>query len=137
MNFKIYLMNQWIFVLKDDVSVLNKRSKAKKWPIFYRTINKQYLKIGDHIIFYQAGYGGQKFLGTAVNNSKVQSIPDSIDGFVDIDKIDIWKKDLSIKNILSNLNFIKNKEHWGAYLQGGVVRLSKQDYAVILKAAKK
>ena len=130
-------MNQWIFVLNDDISVLNKRSKAKRWPIFHRTINKKYLEIGDHIIFYQAGNGGQKFLGTAVNNSKVQSIQDSIDGFVDIDKIDIWKKDLSIRNILSDLNFIKNKEHWGAYLQGGVLRLNKQDYALILKAAKK
>lgn len=130
-------MSHFIFVIKDEESVFNNRVEHKKWPLYLGTKFQKYLKIEDHIIFYQAGKNGQKFLGTAMIKSKVKPDPDKINFYIDIDRIDIWKKPLSIRNILSKLDFIKYKNNWGIHFQGGIVRLDEKDYSVILQEGKK
>lgn len=130
-------MNHWVFVIRDDKIVFEKRIKAEKWPLYPATKFRKYLKIGDKIIFYQAGKYGQQFLGTAEVKSKVKPIPNKIDYYIDIDRIDIWKKQPSIRNIISKLSFIKNKGHWGLYLQGGILKMNRVDHAIILKESEK
>lgn len=130
-------MNHWIFVIKDDERVFDLRIKQKKWPIYPATKFQKYLKIGDIIMFYRAGKYGQYFLGTALVNSKVKPTPDGIDLHIDIDKIDVWKERPSIRGMLSQLSFIKSQEYWGLYLQGGVVKINKKDYSIIIKEPKK
>ncbi len=68
--------------------------------------------------------------------SKVKQTPDKIDSYIDLDKIDTWKKHPSIRNLLSNLSFIKSQDHWGRFLQGGF-EMGKRDRSVILEEAKK
>jgi len=123
--------------MKDDESIFDLRIKEKKWPIYPGTKFQKYLKIGDIIVFYRAGEHGQYFLGTALVNSKVKPIPDKIDLHIDIDKIDVWKERPSIREILSQLSFIKNIDHWGLHLQGGVLKINKKDHSIITKEAKK
>ena len=130
-------MSQWIFVIKDDESVFDKRIKNKSWPIYPGTKFQTFLEIGDAIVFYQAGQHAQKFLGTAVVNSDVKSIPDKIDHYLNIDRIDVWKNPLSIRGMLSQLSFIVNLNNWGLHMQGGILKLNENDYSIILKAAKK
>ena len=130
-------MNHWIFVIKDDETVFDLRIKQKKWPIYPATKFQKYLKIGDIIMFYRAGQYGQYFLGTALVNSKVKPTPDKMDLHIDIDKIDVWEERPSIRGMLSQLNFIKNTDHWGLYLQGGILKMSKKDYSVIVKKVEK
>jgi len=130
-------MNHWVFVIRDDETVFKKRIEAKKWPLYPLTKFQKYLEIGDQITFYQAGKHAQQFLGTAEVKSKVKPIPGKIDNYIDIDRIDIWKKQPSIRDIVSKLSFIKNKGHWGLYLQGGILKVARKDHSTILKEAEK
>ena len=130
-------MNKWIFVIKDDEIIFKKRIKHKKWPIYLGTNFQKSLKIADRIVFYQAGKGGQKFLGTATVRSDVKPNPGKTDYYIDIDNINVWKKQLSIRDIMSKLSFILNKNHWGVYFQGGVVKMDEESYSVILMEAEK
>lgn len=130
-------MNHWVFVIKDDELIFKKRIEHEKWPIFSGTKFRKFLEVGDSIIFYQAGKHGQKFLGTAKMKSEVKPIPDRMDYYIELDKIDLWKKQPSIRGIVSKLSFIKNKMHWGLYLQGGVLKMDKKDHNTILKEFKK
>jgi|APSaa5957512535_1039671.scaffolds.fasta_scaffold75676_2 hypothetical protein len=129
-------MRQWVFVIRDEEIVFKKRIKQKMWPLYRGTKFQTFLEIGDKIVFYQAGLGGQIFLGTAEVKSEVKQIPKKIDSYIDLDKINIWKKHPSIRNMVAKLSFIKNKEHWGLYLQGGILRMEKKDYTTIINAAK-
>jgi hypothetical protein len=47
------------------------------------------------------------------------------------DDILFFKKPKNIKLILNNLNFIKNKKHYGANLVGGVTKLNLKDFKTI------
>lgn len=130
-------MNHWIFVIRDEALVFDKRIDNKKWPLYPATKFRKYLKIGDEIIFYQAGKYGQKFLGTAAVNSKIKLIPDKIDYYIDMDKIKIWKNPPSIRNLLPKLGFIKDVSHWGLYLQGGILKSSEKDFSAIIEETEK
>ena len=123
-------MNNWIFVIKDDESVFKKRINGKTWPIFAATKFQTFLEIGDNVIFYQAGLSGQKFLGTAMIKSKIKKIPGKIDSYVEIDHVKIWEKYPSIRGLISDLDLIKNKTHWGLNLQGGILQLNEKDHSL-------
>ena len=130
-------MHHWIFVIRDDEFIFNKRIQHKKWPLYPFTKFRTYLEVGDKIVFYQAGKRGQKFLGCGVIESESKPIPDKIDYFVEMGEIEIWKKTPSIRDLIPHLGFIKNKEHWGLYLQGGILKIEKKDYSIILKESEK
>lgn len=130
-------MNHWIFVIKDDETVFKKRIQNKIWPIFSGTKFQTFLEVGDDVIFYQAGLNGQRFLGRTTLKSKVIKIPEKINSYIEIDETDIWKKPLSIRNLISKLNFIENKTHWGLDLQGGILQLNDKDYTLIIKESKR
>ena len=40
---------------------------------------------------------------------------------------------INIKSILDNLNFIKNKKHYGVTLVGGVSKIKYEDFKIINK----
>ena len=92
------------------------------------------LKKDDKILFYLAGTGMHKFAGSAV----VYSLSEDKKGrFVKIDSIQVWKKTIEIKKIMGNLEIIKNPKYYGAYLAGGIKRLSESDYNLISKTGSK
>ena len=130
-------MSYWIFVIRDDDSVFDNRIKQKKWPLFQSTKFRTCLEIGDNIIFYKAGKNAQIFLGSAVIKNPGEEISGKMVYNADLEEIDIWKKQPSIRNLIKNLRFIKNKEHWGLNLQGGIIEVDDKDYSLILKESKK
>ncbi len=65
------------------------------------------------MIFYHAGTDRKKILGIATLISSLKSIPNKIDSYVDIDMIELLIPALSIRELLPDLKFIKNKDYWG------------------------
>lgn len=83
------------------------------------------------------------FLGTAVvvSPARIDKSDESAKLFltpgtyrVDIRDIQIWERSKPIRPLLKKLSFIKNEEHWGPYLQGGVRKISEGDYKVIIES---
>lgn len=126
-------MPYWIFVIRDTDEVFAKRMKEKKWPIFIHTHNRKNLKVDDKVVFYKAGDNGQKFLGVAQIGSKLEKAT-SLDYAVELTDIKIWKKSVHVKKLINNLEFIGDSTSWGRFFQGGVLRISKNDYTLIVSS---
>ena len=107
----------------------------KEWPIFSFTAYRKRLEEDDSIVFYKAGVGGQKFLGKAEVASKIKKGEGKIDYFVSLKNIEAWKKPVKIKPLVSKLDFIESKERWGRHMQGGVRKLSSDDFETIVSAS--
>lgn len=107
------------------------RTSSGKWPIFKRTVNRNELKIGDHVIFYLGGNNNKKIMGSATVSSGLNVNEDEF--LVDLSDVCIFNKPIQMSSILGDLVFIRNKKNWGAYMQGGVVRLPKVDYNMIIE----
>ena len=45
--------------------------------------------------------------------------------------MEIWKPPLSIRPLIQDLSFIKNKVRWGLHFMGGVKQLPKSDFEMI------
>jgi len=114
---------------------LKKGWKKKKWPIFSFTANRRKLSEGDGIVFYQAGIGGQKFLGQAEVASKIKKEGDKIDYFVGMKDVKVWKNHVEMHPLINSLDFIADKNAWGRHMQGGVRKLSRKDFTTIIKEA--
>jgi hypothetical protein len=130
---------------KNAYDIFKNRIKEKKFPLYLRTPNLEIIKKDDEILFYIAGKytNAQSFVG----KSFVEEIEISKEIEVDADKItnevsrylifkDIeeFKEIKKIKLILNELNFIINKKYYGAYLLGGVIKISDNDFKKILKS---
>ena len=124
-------MQCYIFTIKDTEAEFDRRLKAKKWPFYERTIHASKLKAGDRIVFYEAGEGKHKFIGTATAEgiSLTQM-------HISLDSIERWSKPVEIKKIYDKLKIIRNTRHYGAYLAGGIKKLAEEDYDLIVKNAK-
>ena len=48
-----------------------------------------------------------------------------------------WKNKVDIKKIYEELEIIRNPTYYGAYLAGGVLKLNKKDYDLIISKSKK
>jgi len=123
-------MRNYIFNINDTERELEERLDSKKWPLNPKTQFVDDLVKGDRIVIYEAGEGKHRFVGTAI----VKSLSKNKSGnrFVDIEEIEKWPKPLSIKNFFGKLDIIKNPSHYGAYLAGGIKKLSDKDYALII-----
>ena len=47
-------------------------------------------------------------------------------------KIIIFKNPILVKEIINNLDFIKNKENWGMFFHGGIREIEKKDFDFIV-----
>ena len=126
------MLNCWIFVLTGTDEEFQRRIEMEKWPIFRKTTYRQQVHESDKVVFYKAGEGNKKFLGTATVSSELKP-EGKTDFFLNLKEIDVWKKPKPIHQMLDKLDFIKNKAHWGIYMQGGVTKLSEKDYVLITK----
>ena len=125
-------MQKWIFTITEDENELKKRINEKEWPIFERTRNRAHLSKGDKIVIYHGGrFGTASLVGTFVISSglKVTGFHTFVLGMSDAQ---MWKNQVKIKDILHDLKYIKRKDNWGIYFQGGVTRLPDEDYKTIL-----
>lgn len=124
--------NFWIFVIKDTDDEFKRRVEDKSWPIHTYTSNRKKIQSGDKILFYKAGVGNKTILGAAEIVSEIKLKDGTADYTVPIDKIDVWEKPALMKPMVEKLDFIENNHQWGRYMQGGVIRISKNDYTNIL-----
>ena len=124
-------MSYWLFIIKDTDDEFKVRMSKKKWPLFLNTKNRTALRGGDHVAFYKAGSDGQAFVGSA----KIASRATNVTGLlfsVGLTDIETWEKPVSIRDILESLEFIVKPQIWGNYMQGGIRKINKDDFQLIL-----
>ncbi len=115
------------------------------WGINERTPNRRELLAGTKIIFYQAGKGGQAFIGTAeisdsiyklseeeIAKRKLQSVLFDGEYAIHLKNIISWKQPKPIQDLVGRLDFIKREKIYGVYLQGGVRKIDASDYRKII-----
>ena len=140
-------MNFWIFTANNAHCTAKEayqlRMTHRLWGIGSKTPNQRNLVTGDKVVFYLTN-PAMAFAGTATISSTVlneeeqdmlsrESVFLNADGGVRLADIDEWEEYRPIKALLSDLKFIKNKENWGSHLQGGVTRISEEDYELITR----
>ena len=125
--------------------IINSRLKEKKYPLYKKTPFLNEIKKNDDVVFYLAGKGenSQSFVATAkilsietIDNTAVID-PDNnnkiVIKYLNLDNINFFEKKINIKSILDNLNFIKNKKHYGVNLVGWVSKIKYEDFKTINK----
>ena len=144
----------FIFVVNSQQGVTKKLSakqiytllmKLKAWGINERTPYRRDLSEGSKVVFYQAGKGGQKFIGAATLSSPLNIMSDmqaaerrkvGIEPAtynVDLQDIQTWDEPKPVTDMIQRLEFIGNKDHFGVHFQGGVKRIDEQDYYTIME----
>lgn len=152
--------NYWIFVSADfSRNYLSKpsayqvavyRLKQRMWGINSRTRYKTWLRPGDFVVVYATGKRefGKCFVGSCKIGSPLMSttgrIREAIDSptgelihqspfYVTLTKTKLFPTPVSIRPLLKSLEFIVASASpiWGLMMQGGVVRISRQDFALI------
>jgi hypothetical protein len=127
-------MRYFIFNINDIEKELDDRLDAKKWPLYPKTKNVENMVKGDLVLFYQAGAGFHVFAGEAVVLGTTLRTKNRHVKFSSAEK---WKNKVDIKKIYEELEIIKNPKYYGAYLAGGVLKLSKNDYDLIISKSEK
>ena len=147
-------MDEYIFIISDRLDKKGSKIKGrdvfgflmdkKVWGLHPTTQHRSSIKENDRAIFYLSGEG---FIGTAkiASSPYIDKSGESDDWWfnrsetnyrVDLSEIDIWDRIKPIQPLLSDLSFIKNKKtkNWGAYLQGGVRKITSNDYQTIIES---
>jgi|TARA_Y100000031_G_scaffold143438_1_gene173884 predicted RNA-binding protein len=142
------MTNYYCLVTSDSlkesaIDIFNKRIEEKKYPLYPRTPNLNEIKDDDEVVFYIAGAGKerQSFVGQAI----IQKVETPKEFLVDPDKdnhevikylwfkkIKIFETSKNIQSIIDKLDFVKNKNNYGAYLMGGVKKLTQRDFNLII-----
>jgi predicted RNA-binding protein len=151
------MTNYWIFVVTDS-NIGNKQMMAKDtfdqcikdqfWGIGKKTANRKRLKKGDIVVFYLGGREGQMFLGNCRLDSKPVLVSKldkkerrrlnrprpffSAEYGVYLTDIEVWPSPRPIQDLVSDLEFIRDKDRYWVHLQGGVRAISEDDYRIIV-----
>ena len=132
-------MPQWIFVATaysdynaGEIEIcLRNMLIEKTWEIGKRTPYRTHLKKEDKALFYETGENNKQFVASAVLNSKY--IPDDeLSGHVQLKNISIFKNPIKIKPLLQNFKSIKNIKYWGLFFQGGIAKITENEYQLII-----
>jgi hypothetical protein len=146
-------VNYWIFIVtahkvEDETfaaeAIFRQRMADKFWGLGEKTPNRTSLKIGDGVVFY-VGLPAKVFAGSAVLESNAWKLSEEerdrlwhgkkfyrAEYGVLLKQIVIWDKPRAVEAVLSNLNFIENKEFWYTYLQGGIRQISEADFRTLV-----
>jgi len=122
----------WIFVTHGIKEEFGSKKTDNRWPIFAHTHHKKCLAKGDRVVFYLAGKGFKKFIGSAEIDSSLRDDDDGINHYVLLKHVNHWKKPVKIKTVLDKLEFIENKSKWGMYFQSGVRPMAEKDYSLLI-----
>ena len=153
------MVHNYLFICTDADSVIGKSSahdvamgrlKKKMWPLYAGTRNRIAIKTGDQCLFYLAGkmQHSQHFIAHAEIEKK--SDWKKSDGLVDGDNILSsipqqvlllakirFVEPVSIRSFLKDLSFIPiTNGNWGAAMQGGCKRMTREDYDIILSSVR-
>lgn len=150
-------MNYWIFICTchdtDDgyiksSEIYRQRMVDKFWGLGERTAHRESLRNTDKVIFY-VGYPETIFAGCAIlSSSAFRTNEEQQSRFchgkeffkseygVFLDEIEIWQKPILAGNIAKELDFIKKPRFWGTYLQGGIRKITQNDFETIIQKSK-
>jgi len=126
--------------------VLTHRLSEGYWPLNSNTRHRNKIQKDDRFFFYCAGIRDKEkqcFLGIAISSSPATNIkkyepelwlePLKEIG-VTIHDVDLFQKAIPIRPLLTKLQFIKSIKHWGAYLQGGFIKVTDNDFMTIINS---
>jgi len=147
------MMNFFIFVNSDSFDLDDKKVRSHKiasyrlahktYPLYFNTRLKKYLKSNDAFIFYLAGTQASK-TKRFIAYGRIQSIEkpktyseDDIHLSRPIEQVVVLKsivnnKSLSIYKVKDRLSFVTKKKKWGPSMQGGIIKITKEDYDLII-----
>ena len=143
--------NYLIFISSDGkksgFEIFNERIENNKWPIYKTTPQLLNVKVERNVIFYIAGAGEKKqsFVGYAKIKRIIEKNLTEVDPNqefrqvlcnVEFKDFKTFKEEIYIKDHIDNLSFIKNKEKYGLYFQGGVCKINKQSYDYLIDVRK-
>lgn len=147
------MVHFWIFTVIDQrigqeekkgIEIYKKRMSDAFWGLSERTPNHKWLKEDDYVIFYLGRSEGKKFLGTSVLSSGYYELDEKekkklhhgpffqSNHGVKLKNIEVWDEPINIHSVAKRLKFIRNKQIWWTYLQGGIREISEDDYNVIV-----
>lgn len=146
--------NYWIFIVTDHSdmnkeltveNIFKQRMEDEFWGLGKSTPNRDKLKKGDRVLFYIGNpvksIGGSAKLKTAsfkLDRKEKEEYGHDISFYntdygVKLEDIDIWQNKIKMDVLISQLSFIENKNYWYTYFQGGVRKISEEDYNFILE----
>jgi len=112
---------------------INKIKQSGIWPIGKNTRFRKQISRGDKLLLYQAGEPVKAFVGNAELHSDIQSAEGRrYPYYVRVGNVQLWDRCLYVKDVVNDLSFVKDKMHYGAYLQGGITAIPEADYNAIL-----
>lgn len=133
--------------------VLMRRIESGRWPLNPRTPHQRDLQAGDRVVFYLSGskeLDRSSFVATAiVLGERVKSerqeagLPAwlgtarSVLYDVPVGSARVFERPVPAPRLVEGLEFVKNKEKWGTYFQGGVRKIPQIDFETIVAAALK
>jgi hypothetical protein len=110
------------------------------WGLGEKTPYRKSVQQGDQVVFYLAS-PVKSFAGTAVLSSPSFALtPEQQEDWahgsefyraaygVRLDEVNIWELRKQAESVITELDFIENKEFWGQYLQGGIRQLQERDF---------
>jgi len=146
--------NYWIFIVTDHSNInkeltvkniFNQRMEDELWGLGKSTPNREKLKKGDRVLFYIGNpvksIGGSARLKAdsfKLDKKAKKKYGHEISFYntdygVKLEDIDIWQNKIKMDVLISQLSFIENKNYWYTYFQGGVRKISEEDYNFILE----
>lgn len=123
---------------------------SKYWLLGGRTPNRGRIRISDKVIICAAGLANRVFLAIALVASPAEPISRRVKKAIPEELIEkfsfeypnlyslelaepaFFNKPIPVKQLLDRLSFIKNRNSWGSYFQGGHLRIAEEDFALMV-----
>jgi MoxR-like ATPase len=141
--------NHWILVVTDKPEqnltakqIVTTRINDRFWGLNTKTPYRTLLRKDDRVIF---SYGSREFLGTAILDSDAFELREEqrnqfshndeffkTDFGVRLKDAELWEDPKPVQKSVNVLSFIKNKGYYMTSFQGGIRKISKEDYNNIL-----
>jgi len=126
--------------------IFRQRMEDSFWGLNEKNVNFKNLKEGDEVIFYVGNpmsmFAGRVTLASAgvfLSDEDKEKFSHGISFYrsnagVWLQDIEIWEYPQSAERLIPVLSFIKNKEKWYAYFQGGIVKIQESDFQAIISS---
>jgi predicted RNA-binding protein len=145
------MSNNWLFTVKDleldqkswnASEIFQNRIIAKCWGVNDKNPHFRQLNKADKVIFYLTSEMAHIIIGKAVLSSnpifissedkkKLVPFDPNYTHIVELDAIEVFEPPRDLDLFIEDLSFIVNKEKWGIYFLGGIVKLSDNDYELL------
>ncbi|MDW8092494.1 MAG: hypothetical protein RMJ06_02250 [Nitrososphaerota archaeon] len=127
----------------DADKVLENRIENKFWSISDKNPFRKKVAEGDRAIFFVSSRNGKHFAGDCVVTSTVKPLDrvrrGQLLGYPSITfeycfeiSGKLWERRVEVAEVIDEVSFIKNKDRWWSYFQGGMRPIGEDDFMTIL-----